>query len=80
MASEDCHEQMARALGRHRTGKVRTIPIILSPVAWENSPIGKLQVLPLDRILITLHSNQDEAFSEIVQEIDKVVSGLYQVD
>jgi hypothetical protein len=69
---------MARAPGWHRTGKFVPFQIILSPVAWEISTIGKLQVLPRDKKPITQWSNQDEALREVVQEIDKMVSGLIE--
>lgn len=59
-------------------GKFVPFQIILSPVAWEISPIGKLQVLPRDKKPITQWSNQDEALREVVQEIDKMVSGLIE--
>lgn len=36
MASQDCCDQMARAPGRHRTGKIRTVPNYLESCCMGN--------------------------------------------
>ena len=37
---------MTRALQRAEDGQARVIPILLRPCDWQNSPVGKLQILP----------------------------------
>ena len=47
--SEYCYsKEMKRALERHVSGEAQVIPIILRPVHWEETPIGRLQALPTD--------------------------------
>ena len=44
VASEYCYSiEMQRAIERHNRGEARVIPIILYPVHWQYTPIGKLQ-------------------------------------
>lgn len=68
--------EMAPAIELHARGKARTIPILLSPVSWQQTPLGKLQVLPSNGIPITQWSNRDEALTSIAKEIGHVVDGM----
>src|SRR5690348_3683671 len=38
--------EMRRALEKHKDGTAHVIPILLRPVRWEETPIGKLSALP----------------------------------
>jgi hypothetical protein len=77
IASDYCYTvEMQRALKKHRDGTARVIPIILRPVAWEETPIGKLSVLPTGNRPITQWDNQDEAWLDVVQGIREVVRDL----
>jgi hypothetical protein len=43
MSSYYCYEkEMAIALERHQNGTAKVIPVILRPIDWEGSPLGKL--------------------------------------
>jgi tetratricopeptide (TPR) repeat protein len=75
-ASQQCRKQMEEAIGMHEKSKILVIPIILRPVAWKMSSIGKLKPLPLNEKPITRWQNKDEAFREIVSEIGKIIDGL----
>jgi hypothetical protein len=47
MASDYCYGvEMKRALERHERGEATVIPVILRPIEWQDTPIGKLQALP----------------------------------
>ena len=47
MSSEYCYSvEMDYALERHKCGDVLVIPVIIRPVHWKESVLGKLQVLP----------------------------------
>lgn len=74
IASDYCYSiEMERALERHEDGEARVIPIILRPVDWETSPLGKLQALPKDGKAVTLWKNRDTAFKNVAQGIRKVI-------
>lgn len=79
--SEYCyHVEMLRALERHHLGSVHVIPIILRPVLWQITPIGRLQVLPINGKPIVKWRNCDDAFCDVVQGIYKVVEALRKQD
>ncbi|HEV2705097.1 MAG TPA: TIR domain-containing protein, partial [Pyrinomonadaceae bacterium] len=77
MASPYCNDvEVKRAMERHEAGEARVIPVILRPCDWEGAPFSKLQALPTDAKAVTLSSNRDEAFLDIVKGIRKVVQDL----
>jgi phosphate/phosphite/phosphonate ABC transporter binding protein len=74
IASKYCwNKEVQEALERHKAGTARVIPIILRPVVWEDTPLGKLQALPTRGIPVTEWTNQDTAFQNVVQGIQKVL-------
>lgn len=77
IASYYCYEiEMDIAIKRHEAGTARVIPIILRPTDWEDTPLGKLQALPMGAKAVTQWTNQDEAFLDIVREIRRVAEEL----
>ncbi|HLO16902.1 MAG TPA: toll/interleukin-1 receptor domain-containing protein, partial [Anaerolineales bacterium] len=40
--------ELQKAFERHRVGRLRLVPIIIRACDWQNSLIGKFQVLPSD--------------------------------
>jgi hypothetical protein len=77
MASDYCNSvEMRRALDRHGLGEARAIPVILRPVDWQSSPIGKLQALPTDGRAVSNWKDREEAFMNIAQGIRKVVEEI----
>lgn len=77
--SDYCYgQELRRAIERHDVGRARVIPIILSPVFWEGTPIRKLKALPDNGKPITSWRDRRAAFLKVVQEIYKVVSTLRQ--
>lgn len=74
IASEYCYSvEMKKALERHIREEVRVIPIIIRPINWENTPLGKLQVLPKDAKPIALWRNRDAAFLDVEKGIRRVI-------
>jgi tetratricopeptide (TPR) repeat protein len=74
--SDYCYDiEMQRALERHHRGDAKVIPIILRPVHWQSTPLGKLQALPTDAKPVTDPSwrNQDQALFNIAEGIRHVV-------
>lgn len=73
LASDYCFDIEAQfALERHETGESRVIPIILRPVDWQSSRIGKLLALPKDGRPVTTFPNHDVAFTEIAAELRRL--------
>jgi tetratricopeptide (TPR) repeat protein len=75
MASDYCYNlQLTTALNRYEAGKVEIIPILLRPVLWEETPIKRLPlILPTSKLPITLWSNRDEAFMNVVIAIRDLI-------
>jgi hypothetical protein len=77
LASDYCQDvEIKRALERHNSAEACTIPIILRPVNWSDSPLGKLQALPINAKAVTTWSNRDQAYTSIVQGIKEIVLNL----
>ncbi|MEM9905550.1 MAG: AAA-like domain-containing protein [Cyanobacteria bacterium P01_D01_bin.44] len=77
LASKYCYDQeMRRAMERHEARTATVLPIILRPVYWNNTPFSKLQVLPKDGKAITRWNDQDEAFVNVIEGIDKSIENL----
>jgi tetratricopeptide (TPR) repeat protein len=77
IASDYCYEiEMRRALERNEAGDARVVAVILRPVLWEDSPLGKLNVLPIDARPVTSWPDADEAFANVAAGIKAVVEQL----
>lgn len=77
LASNYCYTvEMPLALERQRAGEAVVIPVILRPVDWTASPIGRMQPLPTEGRPVTSWDNLDEAFFDIAQGIRQVVLPL----
>jgi tetratricopeptide (TPR) repeat protein len=74
--------EMKRASERLENGEVVVIPILVRNVhGWENVPFGKLKLgqlnaLPIGAQFIIESENQDKAFAEVAQGIQRVVEQL----
>jgi PleD family two-component response regulator len=79
MRSNYCYGvEMRRALERHKAGDAWVIPIILRPVDWKETPIGDLQVLPVNGKPVTTWRNRDEAFQNVASGITEVAKLLLE--
>ncbi len=77
MASDFCYDiEMKTAVERDERGEALVIPIILSPVHWQEAPFGKLQVLPKDAKPLTTWRNRDEALFNVADGIRKSIKRL----
>jgi hypothetical protein len=79
LASDYCYGiEMKRALERHEAGDATVLPIILRNVYWQEAPFGKLQVLPTGAKPVISRNwyDQDEAFFDIVEGIQKVLERM----
>jgi WD40 repeat protein len=74
LASDYCYNiEMKRSLERHENNEATVIPIILRASDWNRSPIGKLAALPKDGRAITSWQNEDEAFTDVVIGLRRVI-------
>jgi hypothetical protein len=77
LASPYCNDkELKRALERHAAGEAFVIPVILRPVEWSGSPLGRLQALPANAKPVTSWSNRDQAYLSIAAGIREVASKL----
>lgn len=79
ISSDDCYAgDFVKALERYQDGKIRVIPILLKPCTWDELAFSPFQVLPRNRVPVSLWKSRDLAFTEIVEEIKTVVQELHQ--
>jgi hypothetical protein len=79
LASDYCYQQqMQHALERHEAGETCVIPIILRPSDWKKTPLGKLQVLPLNGKAVTSWKKIDDALLDITIGIRKSIEQIQQ--
>lgn len=78
IASDYCYDkEMRQALALHEQGKTRVVPVIIRPSSWQQSPFGKLQVLPPQAKPVESWQNRDEAYTSITEGIRSVVKELF---
>ncbi len=78
ISSDDCYAgDLVKALDRYHVEKIPVIPILLKPCTWDDLAFSQFQVLPRNGIAVSMCKNRDQAFTEIVKEIKKVVQELH---
>jgi hypothetical protein len=81
ISSDDCYTvDLVKALDRYHVEKIPVIPILLKPCTWDGQLFSQLQVLPHDRVAVSMYKNRDLAFTKIVEEIKTVVQTLHLSD
>jgi predicted GTPase len=77
LASDYCYQkEMHRALEKHDLNELVVVPIVVRPCAWKNSPLAKIQVLPLHGKPVANWRNHDEAWSNIIEALLEIVPSL----
>lgn len=77
IASDYCSIELNQALILHEKGTARVIPIIISPVNWQqNSQLEKLQALPKNGKPVSSWTNKDHAWVNIENGIKGVIEEL----
>jgi hypothetical protein len=64
---------MTRALARHARGEAVVVPVVVRPVDWQDTPLGRLQALPRDGEPVTRWSSPDEAWTDVARGVRAVV-------
>lgn len=62
-----------RAFERHDAGEARAVPILAKPCHWQVPPIDKYTVVPRNLKPITSWPNPDEAWAEVIREIEDAI-------
>jgi hypothetical protein len=65
--------EMKRAMERHDGGNARVVPVILRPVKWDITELGRLQALPKGGLPVTQWSDPDLAFVDICEGMLAIV-------
>lgn len=65
-------KEMERALERATSGQAIVIPILLRPVDWRSSPLGKFKALPHGGRAIALWVDRDEAWMDVARGVREV--------
>jgi len=77
MTSDYCYtKEMAAALKRHHRGAARVIPIILRPVDWVQTPIGRLLALPTDGRPVTNWRRRDDALLDVAKGVRRAAEDI----
>lgn len=77
MASEYCYGvEMERAIERHERGEAKVVPIILRPISWQDTPLGKLQALPRNGkpVVDPFWGKRDYALHNVEEGLKAVIS------
>jgi hypothetical protein len=75
--SDYCYQrEMRTALQRHRKGEARIIPIILRPVDWQATPIGRLLATPRDAKPVTKWHRRDDALLDVATSIRRAAEEI----
>ena len=75
--SDYCYRREMRvALQRHAKGLARIIPIILRPVDWMRTPIGRLLATPRDAKPVTTWQRRDDAFLDVATSVRRAAEEI----
>ncbi len=75
--SDYCYRREMRiALRRHAKGHARVIPIILRPVDWSSTPIGRLLAIPRDAKPVTTWHRRDEALLDVATSVRRAAEEM----
>ena len=78
IASEYCWGvEFTKALERHDRGEAAVLPIIVRPCDWQNTQVGRLQVLPQDGRAVTTWPNRDQAWTEVARGLRSVLQAAH---
>jgi hypothetical protein len=76
--SDYCYRREMRvALRRHAKGDARIIPIILRPVDWVGTPIGRLLAVPRDAKPVTAWHRRDDALLDVATSVRRAAEEMF---
>jgi molecular chaperone DnaK (HSP70) len=72
--SDYCFDkEIRKARERQLLNEVSVIPVVIRPTHWKKLDIARLQALPRDGKPVSTWANEDEAWQNIVEGVEKVV-------
>lgn len=78
LASDYCADvELERALERQARGACQVVPVIVRDAKWRSLPaLARLQALPANAQPVTTHPNQDTAWREVADGLERVITTL----
>jgi hypothetical protein len=67
---------LSQPLRRHEEGSIQVVPIIVEPCDWQRSPLGKLLALPTDGKAISLWTNENVAYLDVINGLGQALASL----
>ncbi|ASF44745.1 toll/interleukin-1 receptor domain-containing protein [Methylovulum psychrotolerans] len=74
--SDYCDYEVKRAMQRHEEKSATVVPVLLRPCDTEGCDFMKLQGLPKDLMPVSKWGDQDDAFTDIAQEIRSIAEKI----
>lgn len=74
VASPRWNELLPQVLAAKAQRGVIIVPVVVRPVHWRPSTLGGLSALPVDGKAVTLNSDQDAAWVQIVEGIEQLIA------
>jgi len=71
--------ELTRAIERHEAGSALLIGVIVSACLWEETPLRRIQMLPVDGKPVDQHQNASEVWKQVADKIKYAVSKREQV-
>lgn len=68
--------ELRKALERHDVNDAKVIPILLRDVAWEGTPIARLQALPRNARPVVRWRDRDQALRDVVRGVGRVIEHM----
>jgi TIR domain len=65
--------ELQRAMERHEQGQIRIVPILIRPCDHASLSLSKFQMLPRGAVPVALYENQDQAYTDIVDQFKEIV-------
>lgn len=76
LSSDGCDQQVHKALRHHHEGRCQVVPILLRPVQYDLAPFSELPCLPAEKRPISLWEEEDLAWQEVAEGIQRVVEEI----
>jgi hypothetical protein len=68
--------ELAKALEQQERGVTIVVPVIVRPVDWQRTPLGRFQALPQDGRPVTVWNNRDKAWTDVAIGLRYLVEAL----
>lgn len=65
--------ELPRAIQRHEEGEALIIGVIVSDCMWEDTPLAKIQMLPVDGLPVERHQHRSEVWKAVATKIKETI-------